>query len=92
MPSLDGNLRRGVRSALAQVDAFLLHEYLLAPPRPQVFGQRAAKTPPQVGLMVMPFCALRRRRSTVPLLHNRGYILHGLASRRSSGGVSERVS
>ena len=49
---MDGSLRRGVRSALAQVDSFRLFEILVALLRPQDFGRRAAKTPPQVVWMV----------------------------------------
>ena len=36
----------------AQVDSFLPFESLMARPRPQDFGRRAAKTPPQVVWMV----------------------------------------
>ena len=49
---MDRSLRRGVRSALAQVDSFLLFEFLVALLRPQDFGRRAAKTPPQVERMM----------------------------------------
>ena len=49
---MDGGLRRGVHCTLAQVDSFLLFEFLVALLRPQDFGRRAAKTPPQVELML----------------------------------------